>query len=280
MITLGLARILIWIGAKRGNSALGVPWEISRWGTVTLFGTGGNFKSMPELLSTKKRGPCEFSQCIGCKNFFSSFFPSQQYCLKSCRTKTQKRRNRNRIKEFRCTVCNKIFDGRAGTTIKQFCSLECRRIKHPPKPPKLKVHTCARCNKEFSSLHSSQKYCSLECRSCPKPERTCHRCSKTFVGSNWKYCSKACATGQQSIIYFILGTHTRRLKVGLSTQFHKRLDGLRRSNWDDLEVLGTIPGDFEEEQAIHKELESHRTHYEFYDYAPEVKSVVDRYLKV
>jgi len=82
------------------------------------------------------------------------------------------------------------------------------------------------------------------------------------------------------VIYFLLGRLTQRLKVGISGDFTKRLDGMRRQNFDDIEVLGTIIGDLDLEQSIHAELEGFRTHYEFYDYCPEVKAVVARYLKV
>jgi hypothetical protein len=79
-------------------------------------------------------------------------------------------------------------------------------------------------------------------------------------------------------LYFILGEKTRRLKVGVSTNFDQRLHGMRRQNFDDIIVLGTIPGDEALEREIHKELESFHTHNEFFDYTDEVKAVVDKYL--
>jgi Meiotically up-regulated gene 113 len=82
------------------------------------------------------------------------------------------------------------------------------------------------------------------------------------------------------IIYFLLGRLTNRLKVGISGDFAKRLDGMRRQNFDDIIVLGTIPGDVDLEQDIHEELKSSRSHYEFYSYDSETKAVVDRYLSL
>lgn len=54
---------------------------------------------------------------------------------------------------------------------------------------------------------------------------------------------------------------------------------MRRAAFDDLTVLGVIPGDYELEQAIHAELEPYNIHHEFFDYrADAVKELVARYL--
>jgi hypothetical protein len=78
-------------------------------------------------------------------------------------------------------------------------------------------------------------------------------------------------------IYFLLGTFTRRLKVGISSNFDFRLDGMRRQNFDDIVVLGLLPGDTDMERQIHEELADYHQ-WEFFEWNDEVKKVVDRYL--
>jgi hypothetical protein len=80
------------------------------------------------------------------------------------------------------------------------------------------------------------------------------------------------------IIYFLRGLLTNRLKVGISTHFDKRLDHIRGHNFDDVEVLGIIPGDEALEREIHAELSEWHNHHEFFDYTPESAAIVDKYL--
>jgi hypothetical protein len=54
---------------------------------------------------------------------------------------------------------------------------------------------------------------------------------------------------------------------------------MHRQGFDDLTVLGVIPGDYALEQAIHAELEPYNIHHELFDYRPDaVKELVARYL--
>jgi hypothetical protein len=95
------------------------------------------------------------------------------------------------------------------------------------------------------------------------------------LGSSIGYFQK----GATLIIYFLLGQLTQRLKVGISTHFDKRLDHIRGHSFDDIIVLGIIPGDEQLEREIHTELAEYHTHNEFFDYTDEVKKIVDKYLQ-
>jgi len=93
------------------------------------------------------------------------------------------------------------------------------------------------------------------------------------------YCSNRCRISTGGSIYFVLANQTQRLKVGISGQLDTRIDHMRRAAFDDLTVLGVIPGDYELEQAIHAEIEPYNIHHEFFDYrADAVKELVERYL--
>lgn len=160
---------------------------------------------------------------------------------------------------------------------------------------------CAHCKKEFENPYPTAEYCSQKCRRNEKKERrrdrnknqyTCSHCDKDFWRSKdrghvYKFCSKNCAAaakaknapGTYTRIYFILCVLTQRVKIGISDTVEYRFNQLRAANGDDVQLLGTIPGGFELEQSIHRELGDHHVHHEFFDYAaPVVKNLVDRYL--
>lgn len=215
--------------------------------------------------------------CTGCGEPFETEILEKKFCTKSCGRKAKKTRDRQKPKEFRCAVCKKLFIGPTGSTVKKFCSLECRRVAIPPT---LQNTKCLNCGLTIPETYRGRKYCSRECRPAKsKVEKQCPRCLKSFQSKETrKYCSKQCQVGDRSLVYFLLGTKTNRLKVGITGFFYKRLDGMRRQNCDDLVVLGTIPGDLQLEQQIHKELEASRTHYEFYEYDEQTKAAVERIL--
>jgi hypothetical protein len=82
-------------------------------------------------------------------------------------------------------------------------------------------------------------------------------------------------------VYFLLAVGLQRVKVGFSGEFVDRLDAIRRQEADDIEVLGTVPGDQSLERTVHSELDviGVRAHHEWFDYRPEaVKQIVNRYL--
>ena len=213
--------------------------------------------------------------CPHCNNSFETEIKDKKYCSVACRKRAIKKRERERPKEFRCVGCSKLFISNQGTTVKKYCP-ECKpKYKwRKPRPEKI----CPTCLNSFIPKYNLQEYCVRECR--PKKEaqpRQCPRCGETFYTRTTKqYCSKKCSSGPQSTIYFFLGRETKKLKVGITGYLDNRLSATRRGNFDEVEVLGTIPGDYNREQEIHAELEPYRSHYEFYNYTPEVKLIVER----
>lgn len=213
--------------------------------------------------------------CPQCKIFFETEIKEKKYCSISCGRRAKKSRERNRPKEFRCCGCQNLFISNRGSTIKKYCP-ECKPKYrwHKPRPEK----SCSTCLNVFTPNYNGQTYCTRECR--PKKEaqpRQCPRCAKMFKSrTNKQYCSKKCSSGPQSTIYFFLGRETKKLKVGVTNFLDNRLSATRRGNFDEVEMLGVIPGDYNREQEIHGELEPYRSHYEFYNYTPEAKLIVDR----
>lgn len=82
------------------------------------------------------------------------------------------------------------------------------------------------------------------------------------------------------MIYFIRAVNLNRLKIGFTDSFETRFVRMARQEADELEVLGTIPGDETYERSLHGELLPWRIHHEWFDYsAPEVRDLVARELK-
>ena len=215
--------------------------------------------------------------CPQCENSFETEIENKLYCSASCAKRARKKRQREKLKQFRCVACEKLFTANQGSTVKKYCP-ECKpKYKWRKIKPEVRCIN-AECQKVFIPSHNKQVYCSRQCR--PKkvvPERQCPRCFKLFQSrTNKQYCSKKCSSGPQSTIYFFLGRETKKLKVGVTDFLDNRLSATRRGNFDEVEVLGTIPGDYNREQEIHAELEPYRSHYEFYNYTPEVKLIVER----
>ena len=62
------------------------------------------------------------------------------------------------------------------------------------------------------------------------------------------------------------------IKIGCT----RNLDRRRKEVGRGAEILGFIPGDFDDEKAIHAELKPHRAHgHEYYQRTPEVLAVVN-----
>jgi hypothetical protein len=85
------------------------------------------------------------------------------------------------------------------------------------------------------------------------------------------------------MVYFILAQKTQRLKIGYSEdgKVDQRFNYLLHDNADDLELLGSVPGDLDYEQALHTEIEPYRIHNEWFDWtAQDVKDLVARELSL
>lgn len=84
------------------------------------------------------------------------------------------------------------------------------------------------------------------------------------------------------MIYFILARKTNLLKIGYSksaSEVDRRFNFLLRENADDLELLGRISGEVEDERELHDELAEERVHNEWFEITPHSKQVLDRELK-
>jgi hypothetical protein len=68
-----------------------------------------------------------------------------------------------------------------------------------------------------------------------------------------------------SRIYFIQAGESGPIKIGVSLQVDKRLEGLRTSSPVCLRLLATKPGEQVDEWLLHKKLASHRLHGEWFD---------------
>ena len=78
------------------------------------------------------------------------------------------------------------------------------------------------------------------------------------------------------MIYFIQSLDT--VKVGYTKNLTLRVNGLRTANPHGLIVIGTVKGDKNAEQAIHKKLDKYRVAGEWFKNCNEVRSCVDKIL--
>jgi len=227
--------------------------------------------------------------CLRCGQEFAPQ-SGKVYCSDGCRHRAKKARRRAKnTKKFICEQCGREFFRNPDKGHEyRFCSLGCAgaAIRKPEPVPVMKE--CIGCGKEFSTLRSFQKYCSVTCST----EKVCDTCFRSFTistserGKNRRYCSRACfpnphAHPTGNIVYFLLAIGLQRVKVGFSGEFRNRLDAIRTQEADETQVLGTIPGDQSLEQGIHAELDMFgaRCHHEWFDFRiPEVQQVVNRYL--
>lgn len=77
-------------------------------------------------------------------------------------------------------------------------------------------------------------------------------------------------TGGGHVVY-ALRLPDGAIKIGCSKNLANRASGLHG------QILGFMPGDFDDEQAIHDALKPHRAHgWEYYHATPEVLAVVNR----
>jgi T5orf172 domain len=82
-------------------------------------------------------------------------------------------------------------------------------------------------------------------------------------------------------LYILKTLHTGRVKIGISGDFAQRLDAIRRSNSEDIEVLRAYQdndGDYirQLEKDLHKELNAVRWQYEWFYPGAEVDVVIAR----
>ena len=76
-------------------------------------------------------------------------------------------------------------------------------------------------------------------------------------------------------VYFILGIGTELVKIGYTAQLRQRLTDLQVGSPVKLVPITTIDGDMPIEKAIHKLLEKHRSHGEWFHMTDEVLDVIE-----
>jgi hypothetical protein len=66
------------------------------------------------------------------------------------------------------------------------------------------------------------------------------------------------------MIYFVLDTVVRAIKIGYSKEPQKRLGALQTANPNKLDILGTIPGTEKDEEQLHIKFGEHRLKGEWF----------------
>jgi len=73
------------------------------------------------------------------------------------------------------------------------------------------------------------------------------------------------------MIYFIQGELTERIKIGFTARFiEQRMQDLQTGSPDKLLFLGGLPGDVNEENAMHYRFRKFRLHGEWFEPGPEL----------
>lgn len=81
----------------------------------------------------------------------------------------------------------------------------------------------------------------------------------------------------QFTIYFIKPVGlTGPIKIGLSKHPERRLDEFRGWSPLELEMIGTVPGNWADEQFLHECLAEHHSHGEWFFPSPEVITAVEQ----
>ncbi|MCX6720091.1 MAG: hypothetical protein NTV36_03240 [Candidatus Staskawiczbacteria bacterium] len=155
-----------------------------------------------------------------------------------------------KLTKVRCKNCDKIFyrpGGKFNEAVKmswnQFCSLECQ---YKFRTKERKILTCKNCGKKFERLPkaiSEHNYCSHSCSAIVVNKNwsdkrngavlKCPNCKKIFkrwlIGSNKKYCSKACQTDaelytKEKLIKIIKGAAKKLKRVPARREFWGGVD--------------------------------------------------------
>lgn len=81
------------------------------------------------------------------------------------------------------------------------------------------------------------------------------------------------------MIYFIKAVNSGAIKIGVSNDPRRRLDTMQTGSAEPLELLGVLPGQFEEERRLHEMLKRHRIHGEWFRGDAELGAAVERLLR-
>ena len=76
-------------------------------------------------------------------------------------------------------------------------------------------------------------------------------------------------------IYFIRPKgHLGPIKIGLSTKPDRRAESLSAWSPWPLEIMGTVPGSWDDEQFLHSCFHAHRTHGEWFQDSPDLLNAI------
>lgn len=78
-------------------------------------------------------------------------------------------------------------------------------------------------------------------------------------------------------VYFIEGTHTKRIKIGESARPLARLETLARCGSETLRLLAIVADGTVSEAELHRQLKQWRAHGEWFEPSPDVLAVVAKY---
>lgn len=76
------------------------------------------------------------------------------------------------------------------------------------------------------------------------------------------------------LVYFTQHPETGAVKIGCSAHLERRFAQLRCDMKADLQLLASVPGDFHDEERLHRQLASHRRVGEWFNPHPEVMAVI------
>lgn len=136
----------------------------------------------------KKANVIDYSNgtCPTCNNEFKKKSTNHKYCSNKCKPKHG--RNIEGIRDFKCTYCEKTFQGK---NKKKYCSVECQKENN--KKIYNESRECLSCGETYnvSRKDSARKYCSSECG---YKKKKCYYCETEFKtrDSNKKYCNDFC----------------------------------------------------------------------------------------
>lgn len=66
------------------------------------------------------------------------------------------------------------------------------------------------------------------------------------------------------MIYFVQSATTQQIKIGYAKCSKRRMAGLRSANADQLQLLGEMNGELEDESELHEQFSKHRHHGEWF----------------
>ena len=112
-------------------------------------------------------------------------------------------------------------------------------------------------------------------------DRIMHDNTKTRCNvCNNKYVKTAIETqfnGNQSFVYLICNSTSKRLKIGYSSKPDSRLKSLQTGSADNLYIYAVIPGGIKLEKRLHLMFSHYHDKGEWFEYAEDIFNYFDNY---